>query len=147
MPMLEHLYKKTFQKRLVFLVLSKCLSMLYSETKLFVSFLTPSRFECYTYKIVIDNRFIYRVKCRCVKFLSRRNKIIWSYWMPVQKRMSDWSITKKCVMIQVKIGIRLGQLVTSAPFRHIYNWQFKISIDNLQAKGLLHLESLPASLE
>ena len=59
MPMLEHLYKKTFQKRLVFLVLSKCLSMLYSETKLFVSFLTPSRFECYTYKIVIDNTSFY----------------------------------------------------------------------------------------
>ena len=52
--MLEHLYKKTFQKRLVFLVLSKCLSMLYSETKLFVSFLTPSRFEYYTDTIVIN---------------------------------------------------------------------------------------------
>ena len=55
MPMLEHLYKKIFQRHLVFLVLNKCLSMLYSETKLFVSFLTPSRFEFYTNTNVIDN--------------------------------------------------------------------------------------------
>ena len=68
--MLEHLYKKTFQKRLVFSVLNKFLSMLYNETKLSVSFLTLSRFDFYRYTIVIGNTIplSYIVTCTCMNF-------------------------------------------------------------------------------